>query len=84
MWAGWFFHDNMQQHREEVVSRGILTPLRRRVTRWQIEREMFSWSTYVCHVTDCHCNCETCQVISPFASLWCFFNPNVQTLSTHF
>ena len=65
---------DLQRHRQEIAASGILVPLTRRVTLWEIKREKFSWSKYVCHVSGCHCNCATSQVISPFASLWCFFN----------
>ena len=65
---------DLQRHRQQIVSSGVASRLTRQVTRWVLKREMFSWSKYVCHVPDCHCNCATSNVISPFASLWCFFN----------
>lgn len=75
---------DLQRHRQQIVSSGVLSHLTRRVTRWEIKFEMFPWSKYVCHVPDCHCNCATSNVISPFASLWCYFHEqNVCTTCGH-
>ena len=65
---------DLRRHREQIASSGILAPLTRTVVHWKIHREIFSWSRYVCHAPDCHCNCATSEVFSPFASLWCFCN----------
>ena len=65
---------DLAQRRDKMHVTGVVAPVERKVTRWQIIRGKFFWPHYVCHATDCHCNCHTSELFSPFASLWCYFN----------
>lgn len=65
---------DLLHHAQQIRDGGRAEPLTRQAQHWRLKKEMFGWSKYVCHHPGCHCNCATSNVVSPFASLWCFFN----------
>ncbi|CAE7390900.1 105313388 [Symbiodinium natans] len=65
---------DLQQHQEEIRTKGVVVPLTREVRRWQLVLGHFDSPHYVCRRKECHCNCEPAKVIAPLASLWCFFH----------
>ena len=74
---------DLQRHREYITSSGVVSQLTRVVNQWRLQTEDFKWSKYVCHAPDCHCNCDESAVVSPFASLWCFFNVDCECQICH-
>ncbi|CAJ1353967.1 unnamed protein product [Effrenium voratum] len=65
---------DLERHKARVQQSGAVVPLTRTVRLWRMKHNKFNWSHYVCAQCDCHSNCHTSAVISPFASIWCFFH----------
>jgi len=72
--------ESLRKIRDEIMQTGVVEPVTIMQRQWRLQPNMFSWSHYVCHATDCHCNCARSAVLAPLASLWCYFN-EMQTCS---